>query len=91
MTWNGDKRHCPKGHPYFGSNLIITPSTGHRVCRECRATNKKRNRNRVILAQQTLREEVKRLEKALYIALAERDNFHRAYDALLNKRERRTG
>ncbi len=27
---------CPKGHPYLGDNLYIQPSTGHRICRECK-------------------------------------------------------
>jgi len=29
------KRHCPKGHPYSGDNLLID-SRGARTCRECR-------------------------------------------------------
>lgn len=29
------KTHCPKGHPFEGSNLYLT-SKGHRVCRTCR-------------------------------------------------------
>lgn len=30
-----DKSHCPKGHPYSGSNLYISPS-GARHCRACK-------------------------------------------------------
>lgn len=29
-----DKTHCPKGHPYAGPNLYVTPK-GHRRCRTC--------------------------------------------------------
>lgn len=28
------KTHCPKGHPYSGDNLIVSPK-GWRYCREC--------------------------------------------------------
>lgn len=31
---NAKKTHCPQGHPYSGSNLIIT-SNGQRKCRVC--------------------------------------------------------
>jgi hypothetical protein len=31
---NARKTHCPKGHPYSGANLRISPK-GYRVCREC--------------------------------------------------------
>lgn len=31
------KQHCPKGHPYAGDNLYITPTTGGRQCQTCRA------------------------------------------------------
>ena len=62
MTWNGKKRYCPKGHPYFGPNLYVTPSTGHRVCRACRTANKEKNRLRRV---NTHREEAKRLEREL--------------------------
>lgn len=36
------KTHCPQGHPYAGSNLYITPSSGGRNCRTCLAANKGR-------------------------------------------------
>lgn len=39
---NGSKPHCPKGHPYSGTNLYLHPS-GDRRCRECRRRD---NRNR---------------------------------------------
>jgi HNH endonuclease len=29
------KTHCPKGHPYAGPNLYVTPD-GHRECRICK-------------------------------------------------------
>ena len=32
--------HCPQGHPYSGSNVLVR-QTGHRVCRTC---NRARNR-----------------------------------------------
>jgi len=32
---NARKTHCPKGHPYSGSNLYRTPK-GHRRCRQCK-------------------------------------------------------
>ena len=30
-----NKTHCPKGHPYYGDNLYINPSSGGRSCRIC--------------------------------------------------------
>ena len=33
-NWQRRKTHCPHGHPYSGTNLIINPR-GRRVCREC--------------------------------------------------------
>lgn len=33
-----DKTHCPKGHPYAGSNLIVM-KTGERRCKECARLN----------------------------------------------------
>ena len=38
---NATKTHCPKGHPYYSSNLYINPQTGSRQCRECRRTNRR--------------------------------------------------
>jgi len=35
MTWNGDKTHCPQGHPYSGENLRVNKKTGHRYCKQC--------------------------------------------------------
>lgn len=35
---HASKTHCPKGHPYSGTNLMIT-KRGQRICREC--TNRK--------------------------------------------------
>jgi hypothetical protein len=31
------KTHCPQGHPYDATNTYITPSSGARNCRICRA------------------------------------------------------
>lgn len=36
---NAAKTHCPKGHPYSGENLRITP-TGRRACRACNRIRK---------------------------------------------------
>lgn len=33
-TFQGAKEHCPKGHPYGGNNLYLSPS-GYRRCRRC--------------------------------------------------------
>lgn len=30
------KTHCPHGHPYSGENLVISATTGQRICRTCR-------------------------------------------------------
>lgn len=41
--WQMGKTHCPKGHPYSGSNLHIDKK-GYRKCRECwTILNKKRH------------------------------------------------
>ena len=38
---NVNKTHCPKGHPYFGPNLLIVPSRPTaRYCRACNADMK---------------------------------------------------
>ena len=37
----GERTHCPQGHPYSGSNLYITPSTGARICRACSSSRTK--------------------------------------------------
>lgn len=31
-----DKTHCPRGHPYLGTNLYVDPK-GNRRCRTCKA------------------------------------------------------
>lgn len=36
------KTHCPKGHPYSGSNLYVNPK-GSRECRACRKERGKIN------------------------------------------------
>lgn len=33
---NHVKTHCIHGHEYTAENTYVTPSTGHRACRECR-------------------------------------------------------
>ena len=34
--------HCERGHPLSGDNLYITPSTGTRGCRTCKAAHYRR-------------------------------------------------
>lgn len=34
---NRNKTHCPKGHPYSGRNLYVSPNGRRRTCRRCRA------------------------------------------------------
>lgn len=29
------RTHCPKGHPYSGSNVYVVPKSGSRACRAC--------------------------------------------------------
>jgi len=42
---NARKTHCKHGHPLFGDNLYVQPSTGYRYCRTCkRASEQKRKR-----------------------------------------------
>jgi hypothetical protein len=42
---NSEKTHCPRGHPYEGSNLRID-ERGQRICRACgRAAQARRYRN----------------------------------------------
>lgn len=41
------KTHCPAGHPYSGSNLIITHK-GFRECRECKRIKTKRINGRQV-------------------------------------------
>lgn len=33
---NARLTHCPKGHPYAGTNLYLRPDGAHRECRTCR-------------------------------------------------------
>ncbi len=33
---NAKKTHCPRGHPYSGSNVLRFPSDNGRRCKECR-------------------------------------------------------
>jgi hypothetical protein len=33
---HGTETHCPQNHPYEGDNLYVIPSTGGRMCRECK-------------------------------------------------------
>jgi hypothetical protein len=48
-TTNGDhqraKTHCPRGHPYAGDNLYVSPD-GKRSCRICMYASKQRHRQR---------------------------------------------
>ena len=41
---NRNKTHCPQGHPYAGSNLIVR--SGARYCRVCQRENKRKYRRR---------------------------------------------
>lgn len=38
---NGQKTHCPHGHPYEGRNLIKDPR-GYRLCRTCKQARQRR-------------------------------------------------
>jgi hypothetical protein len=40
------KTHCPQGHAYSGSNLILRPKTSGGVGRQCRTCRDARNRAR---------------------------------------------
>ena len=42
---NRAKTHCPKGHPYSGNNLYVTP-TGSRACKTCVHAAVRRGRER---------------------------------------------
>jgi len=39
--------HCPKGHPYSGSNLYVKPN-GHRECRACHREIERARRRRAV-------------------------------------------
>lgn len=41
---NGNKTHCPHGHPYSGTNLYVT-SHGYRQCRACTNIRSKKRRH----------------------------------------------
>lgn len=43
---NAEKTHCVAGHPFDGDNLYVTPSTGGRVCRTCKAARRPAERAR---------------------------------------------
>ena len=45
---NRNRTHCPKGHPYSGSNLYRHPKGG-RTCRTCRVEANRRYRARAAL------------------------------------------
>ena len=38
------KTHCPRGHPYSGTNLYVGPEKGDRQCRTCKAENQRQRR-----------------------------------------------
>ena len=40
------KAMCPKGHPYAGDNLYLTPE-GYRICKKCRRDGMRRYHRRV--------------------------------------------
>lgn len=41
---NGQKTHCPQGHPYSGDNLYVKPD-GRRVCRTCKNDQQRARRS----------------------------------------------
>lgn len=41
VNQNVHKTHCPRGHPYSGSNLYIDPK-GNRRCRACKSSSRRR-------------------------------------------------
>lgn len=43
---NGDKTHCPQGHPYSGDNLRVRPN-GNRICAICQQASKRKSRQRM--------------------------------------------
>lgn len=43
---NARKTHCMRGHPLWGENLYVIPSTGGRVCRTCRRTSQRAYKER---------------------------------------------
>lgn len=45
VEWNSKKTHCPQGHPYSGSNLIVRLG-GARACRACQDEAQARYRER---------------------------------------------
>lgn len=45
LNLNSRKTHCPKNHPYSGSNLHINPQ-GKRVCKICARENLRKRRAR---------------------------------------------
>lgn len=38
--------HCPQGHPYAGSNLILRKQRAGRACRECKNANQRQRRSK---------------------------------------------
>lgn len=42
---NARKTHCPQGHEYLPDNTYRNPTTGHRLCRACRAIHDKARRS----------------------------------------------
>jgi len=41
---HGKKTHCPRGHPYSGTNLYVAPRVGFRMCRTCMSIRPRKNR-----------------------------------------------
>jgi len=46
-NFNGAKTHCPQGHPYEGTNLVILWNGG-RSCRACINAGRRRRRARAL-------------------------------------------
>jgi HNH endonuclease len=48
---NQGKTHCPRGHPYSGDNLYISPTTGGRMCRTCKKARSSAKRRQITLQE----------------------------------------
>lgn len=45
---NARKTHCPKGHPYSGSNLYTHPKGRYRKCRACKRNSRRSKKARTL-------------------------------------------
>jgi hypothetical protein len=53
-AFNVKKTHCPRGHPFFGDNLLKTHGSRpwHRWCKKCHCETERRRREKKRLALQ---------------------------------------